>query len=258
MKSLTNEAEFFVFCRDLSKIAEDADTINSKGGNCSIKFDLDNEIIISCSGSRIFQIGTSLFDSSCCHCHRWFMANATIRNEEEYFQAAKDIRISQDLLPSMEYGLHMVLPYKYVVHLHPTQLNTILCSKESFGTIQRLFDGVQYDFLGYHPPGFQLFQRIKQLVNPRKIIFLQNHGVICCGNTKEEVFEQIRIVNDRVAKFFNCVLFPDAAILPEKNQKVSTKMLTSMRNFGLTPLPLSTEAVEYLQNLPYEKYRKGV
>ena len=55
--------------------------------------------------------------------------------------------------PSVETSLHEIIRYKFVVHLHPTLINGILCSRNSKSLIQKLF-GDSVLFVTYTDPGY--------------------------------------------------------------------------------------------------------
>lgn len=96
--------------------------------------------------------------------------------------------------PSVETSLHDLIDYKFVVHLHPTLINGILCSRNARNLIAKLF-GEKALFVPYTDPGYTLFKRLeydlksfreKHSGDPR-MIFLENHGSFVSGDTIEEI-----------------------------------------------------------------------
>ncbi len=96
--------------------------------------------------------------------------------------------------PSVETSLHDLIRYSYVVHLHPTLINGILCCRNARNISARLF-GDKALFLPYTDPGYILFKtleseisvyREKHSTDP-KIIFLENHGVFVAADTTSEI-----------------------------------------------------------------------
>jgi rhamnose utilization protein RhaD (predicted bifunctional aldolase and dehydrogenase)/NAD(P)-dependent dehydrogenase (short-subunit alcohol dehydrogenase family) len=109
--------------------------------------------------------------------------------------------------PSVETSLHELISYKFVVHLHPTLINGILCSRNAKNLTQQLF-GDKVLFVPYTDPGYTLFKRLesevkkyqeKFLCDP-KIIFLENHGVFVGANTTDEIKDIYRDIVSTIEK----------------------------------------------------------
>jgi rhamnose utilization protein RhaD (predicted bifunctional aldolase and dehydrogenase)/NAD(P)-dependent dehydrogenase (short-subunit alcohol dehydrogenase family) len=96
--------------------------------------------------------------------------------------------------PSVETSLHELIGYRYVVHLHPTLVNGLLCSRNAKTLTQKLF-GDAVLFVPYTDPGYILFSKLRAEVNTYrekngsdpKVIFLENHGVFVSADTGEEI-----------------------------------------------------------------------
>jgi len=101
---------------------------------------------------------------------------------------------SQNRRPSVETSLHEIIRYKFVVHLHPTLVNGVLCSRTAKNIILQLF-GDHVLFVPYTDPGYTLFKKLeaeiieyrRKFVEDPKIIFLENHGVFVGAETTEEI-----------------------------------------------------------------------
>lgn len=101
---------------------------------------------------------------------------------------------SQNKRPSVETSLHEIIRYKFVVHLHPTLVNGILCSRNAKNLTLQLF-GDRVLFVPYADPGYILFKKLeseiieyrKKFGEDPKIIFLENHGVFAGAETTEEI-----------------------------------------------------------------------
>jgi rhamnose utilization protein RhaD (predicted bifunctional aldolase and dehydrogenase)/NAD(P)-dependent dehydrogenase (short-subunit alcohol dehydrogenase family) len=101
---------------------------------------------------------------------------------------------AQNKRPSVETSLHEVIQYKFVVHLHPTLVNGILCSRNAKNLTLQLF-GERVLFVPYTDPGYTLFKKLeadiieysKKFGEDPKIIFLENHGVFVGADTTEEI-----------------------------------------------------------------------
>ena len=106
--------------------------------------------------------------------------------------------------PSVETSLHEIIQYKFVVHLHPTLINGILCSRNAKSLTQKLF-GDSVLFVPYTDPGYTLFKKLESDIllyrdkfsNDPQIIFLENHGSFVGADTTEEIR---KIYSDIISK----------------------------------------------------------
>jgi len=102
--------------------------------------------------------------------------------------------ITKDCRPSVETSMHDVIEYAYVVHLHPTKVNGLMCGSEVVKYLDELF-GDQVVYIPYIDPGYVLFKEVeKQLAKFKaekgkaaQIIFLQNHGIFVAADSVDEI-----------------------------------------------------------------------
>jgi NAD(P)-dependent dehydrogenase (short-subunit alcohol dehydrogenase family)/rhamnose utilization protein RhaD (predicted bifunctional aldolase and dehydrogenase) len=98
--------------------------------------------------------------------------------------------------PSVETSLHELISYRYVVHLHPSLINGILCSRTAKTLTSQLF-GDQVLFVPYTDPGYILFKKLEsEIVRYRekhnhdpRIIFLENHGSFVSADSIAEIYK---------------------------------------------------------------------
>lgn len=103
---------------------------------------------------------------------------------------------SRNLRPSVETSLHEIIRYRFVVHLHPTLVNGLLCSRSAKTLSNQLF-GERVLFVPYTDPGYTLFKKLEEdIIDYRnkfgddpKIILLENHGVFAGAETTAEIKE---------------------------------------------------------------------
>jgi rhamnose utilization protein RhaD (predicted bifunctional aldolase and dehydrogenase) len=96
--------------------------------------------------------------------------------------------------PSVESSLHDIINYPFVVHTHPTLVNSLLCSKNAGSLSEKLF-GYNALFIEYVDPGYILFRKISdELVLYRKlrncdpkIILIENHGIFVSSESTREI-----------------------------------------------------------------------
>ena len=97
--------------------------------------------------------------------------------------------------PSVEATLHHLVPRKFVVHTHPAQVNMVTCCVKGEEICRDVF-GDAIVWIGSVDPGFPLAKELqKQLAAYRtrtgrdcpRGVLMQNHGLVVCGDTPEQV-----------------------------------------------------------------------
>ncbi len=96
--------------------------------------------------------------------------------------------------PSVETSLHELIRYRFVVHLHPTHINGLLCSRNAKSLTNKLF-GDSVLFIPYTDPGYILFKKLEnEIIQYRekhshdpKVIFLENHGSFVSADSTDEI-----------------------------------------------------------------------
>ena len=166
--------------------------------------------------------------------------------------------ITKDRRPSVETSLHNCMGFAYVVHLHPTLVNGLMCSAAAAETCTGLFPDALY--IEYTDPGYTLFKKVYERIKAYKairgqepqVIFLQNHGVFVAADTTEEID---RIYADMMARLAQCVKpLPDG--VGEKVPASVTEIIPAIRQIlsrggrGLKTLQVTRNALvdRYLEN----------
>jgi len=98
--------------------------------------------------------------------------------------------------PSVEALLHDILPFSYVVHLHPALVNGLACSQRGEEAVREIFNN-DILWIPSTNPGYILSRLVKTAMNAyhekhRKfpqIILLQNHGVFVGADSADGVKE---------------------------------------------------------------------
>lgn len=120
--------------------------------------------------------------------------------------------------PSVETSLHELIQYRFVVHLHPTLINGLLCSRNAKSITNKLF-GDTVLFIPYTDPGYILFKKLESEIilyrekysQDPKIIFLENHGSFVSADTTGEIKE---IYNDLISKIGELITpLPESQII---------------------------------------------
>jgi rhamnose utilization protein RhaD (predicted bifunctional aldolase and dehydrogenase) len=126
----------------------------------------------------------------------------------------------QNRRPSVEASVHHAIKYKFVIHMHPTYVNAVMCAKNAESVVQQLF-GDEVVFIPYITPGFILYQEIEnqndKYFNLKgrypQVFFLQNHGVFVGAETTEEVKEKYTWILESIkAKITNWLEIADVPV----------------------------------------------
>ena len=94
--------------------------------------------------------------------------------------------------PSVETLLHHLLPWPFVVHLHPTLTNGLVCSHQGQHIMEQLF-GPSALWIPPTDPGMVLARMVQEKLHEKPLpdyIFLANHGVFAGGKNVAEVQEK--------------------------------------------------------------------
>ena len=159
--------------------------------------------------------------------------------------------------PSVETSLHELIRYKYVVHLHPTLINGILCSRNAKNSILKLL-GEKVLFVPYTDPGYTLFKKLEgdifsyreKYIHDPQIIMLENHGSIVSADSTQEIkklYEEIIMaVETQVSPLPDIEKLPYNSILHRVLPGV--RMLLSAGKPGVIRYRHNTLIAKYYQN----------
>ena len=155
------------------------------GGNTSFK--TAEKLWVKASGHALATIGEDGFavlDRALLNPmgEKVYSSDTSIREEQVKNDLAAAC-ITKDRRPSVETSLHNCLEAAFVVHLHPTLVNGLMCSSDAASLCAHFFPEALY--IPYTDPGYTLFKKVydkiqsyrKQHGADPKVIFLQNHGI---------------------------------------------------------------------------------
>lgn len=127
------------------------------------------------------------------------------KREEEVKNDLADANITKDRRPSVETSLHNAMETPFIVHLHPTMVNALMCAQDAEKQTKKLFgDNVLY--IPYTDPGYVLFKEVMDRIADYKekhgkeprIIMLQNHGIFVGGDTVKEIKQTYDDILDKI------------------------------------------------------------
>ena len=166
------------------------------GGNTSYKN--EEKIWVKASGSSLATItedGFAVLDRAKLN----LMSDKTYSNnpperEEQVKNDLADATITKGKRPSVETSMHNVIDFAFVVHMHPTLVNGLMCANNAEADLQKLF-GAKALYIEYTDPGYVLFKKVEDAIKAFRaedgaepaVIWLQNHGIFVAANSIEEV-----------------------------------------------------------------------
>ncbi len=166
------------------------------GGNTSYKN--NDKIWVKASGSSLASIteeGFAILDRELLNrmSDRTYSANAAER-EEQVKNDLAEATLSKGRRPSVETSMHNVINYPFVVHLHPTLVNALMCAQNAETLLFEIF-GEKQVYIPYTDPGYVLFKKVEEeIVSFRrkfqeepKVIWLQNHGIFVASDTIDDI-----------------------------------------------------------------------
>ena len=177
------------------KFGQDSRFVIAGGGNTSYKD--ENRLWVKASGHALATItedGFAVLDRALLNemGEKAYNEDTAIREE----QVKNDLSvacITKDRRPSVETSLHNCMGFAFVVHLHPTLVNGLMCSVNAEVACKEIFPDALY--IEYTDPGYTLFKKVYDRIKAYKaekgkepqVIFLQNHGIFVGGDTTAEI-----------------------------------------------------------------------
>ena len=109
--------------------------------------------------------------------------------------------------PSVETLLHNLFPRRFVLHVHPSAVNSMTCGKNGKAIAAKLFPASVW--VDACRPGYILAAICREELNAYRaktgkdacLLFLQNHGVFFAGDTVEEIDALVANVMDTLAEY---------------------------------------------------------
>ena len=226
------------------QVGERLDLVQGGGGNTSVKAS-DGIMYIKASGTALKAMSVQ---------RGWVALGGESSGDEQ---------------PSMEWPMHLLLP-RIVIHVHAVYPNIYNCQVGGVEKLASLLTQYEPIVIPYATPGQELADMIKAhltVVSPR-LILLENHGLIVCGEDANEVVSRLHTINNLVKADFPPFivradppllpsLFPDAAVL-ENNpdvQSANAYLHQQITALGCTVQLLPPNEGDKLRAMEQEQYR---
>jgi len=236
----------------------DKDSVITGGGNTSFKD--DQTIWVKASGQPL----SDLTEEGLVALNRERLREISSKKYPDD-PVARESQVKEDLYksivdplqkrrPSVETSLHEIIRYKFVVHLHPTLINGVLCSRNARNFTQNHF-GDKVLFVPYTDPGYTLFKKVEDDIllyrekfkSDPQIIFLENHGVFVSADSTSEIREIYGNITATVEKQLQ--LLPETEELPYN--PLLHKVLPAMR---MLLSDEKTKVIRYRHNTLISRY----
>jgi len=174
----------------------DSRYVNAGGGNTSYKN--GEKLWVKASGSSLATIteeGFAVLERSKLNVlSERVYSNDSAEREEQVKNDLAAACITKDRRPSVETSMHNAMDFAFVVHLHPTIVNALMCSQHAETDLKRLF-GATALYIPYTDPGYVLFKKVEDAIIAFRaqdgaepaVIWLQNHGIFVGANTVDEI-----------------------------------------------------------------------
>ena len=177
------------------KFGQDSRFVIAGGGNTSYKN--EEKLWVKASGHALATItedGFAVLDRALLNemGEKAYSQDTAVREE----QVKNDLAVAcvtKDRRPSVETSLHNCMGFAFVVHLHPTLVNGLMCSVNAEAVCREMFPDALY--IEYTDPGYTLFKKVYDRIKAYKaangkepqVIFLQNHGIFVGADTTAEI-----------------------------------------------------------------------
>ncbi|MDR0844240.1 MAG: SDR family NAD(P)-dependent oxidoreductase [Tannerella sp.] len=185
------------------KYGRDNRYVIAGGGNTSYKNDEKLWVKASgCSLATITEDGFAILDRAKLNVisEKTYSSDAAAREEEVKNDLAAAC-LTKDRRPSVETSMHNALNFSFIIHLHPTAVNGLMCSRNAETETARLF-GDEAVYVPYTDPGYTLFKEVENRIKACRakfnkepaILLLQNHGIFVGADTTEEaevIYERV-------------------------------------------------------------------
>ncbi|MDR3268837.1 MAG: SDR family NAD(P)-dependent oxidoreductase [Tannerella sp.] len=217
------------------------------GGNTSYKN--DETLWVKASGSALATItenGFAVLDRKKLNViSEKTYSNDTAIREEEVKNDLAVACLTKDRRPSVETSMHNAMKAGFVVHLHPTVVNGLMCGQNAATETARLF-GDEAVYIPYTDPGYTLFKEVEnKIVAYRKaygkepsVLLLQNHGIFVGADSIEEVEAIYTRVIRTIEQAASVSLETESVDIPDCAQEIIPAIRMMLGKQGLKTLKI--------------------
>jgi ribulose-5-phosphate 4-epimerase/fuculose-1-phosphate aldolase len=165
----------------------------------------------------------------------------------------------EGLRPSIETAFHVLLPHRFVAHLHPSGAIALGLDPRSGARLDEVCRGLTSLEVPYAKPGIELARRIHALlpeaIDPLTplVVLLKNHGLVVAAATVAELEETIDLVRRRteIAEPPEFLDAPAAGTLEGFDLLAPAGSLSATGSAVLDHGPLTPDAAVFLGARPF-------
>ena len=222
------------------------------GGNTSFKN--KEKLWVKASGSSLATIsedGFAVLDREKLRVlsQRSYSADSAER-EEQVKTDLENACISKGRRPSVETSMHNAIDFSYVVHLHPTLVNGLMCSNNAKHDLRRLF-GEKALYVPYTDPGYVLFKVVEDSIATHRkafgeepaVIWLQNHGIFVAADSIDDIKAIYTATIDTLERAITKALPSEARSSSSNVEQTIPALRMILSAAGLKTLKLRTNAL---------------
>ena len=203
-----------------SEIGKNPMLVQGAGGNCSMK--LNDQLIIKSSGSWMGDaLDKNIFIS---------LPLATVQSAINQIDKDKTILdkafTNLTIRPSIETGLHTLMPHKFVFHVHSIDVLAIAITSLSETIFNEKLKNLKWKYIKYAKPGSELIYNIKTSIGNEKfdILILENHGLVVGADTINEISNLIDDIVKRISRKPLIDAIPNYKNLEKLSKKYNLKI----------------------------------
>ena len=178
-----------------ARIGADPLLVQGPGGNTSLK--VDDEIWVKASGTWLAEAGDRPIFAGL------NLSQARSRLAENMDADLSGARIAgaEDLRPSIETALHVLMPHRAVLHAHAVGAMTVSVLADGEARARRALAELDWAWIPYHRPGAPLAEAIARVLQGTvaDVLILQNHGVVVGADTPAAAERRLAAVEARLA-----------------------------------------------------------
>ncbi len=191
---MSQPADFAAFRALSARLGQDPLRVQGPGGNTSIKE--GSTMWIKASGTELAEAETKdIFVAV-----NRDAARAEAHGAGDGTCKATVLDPAQTLRPSIETTFHAALDWPVIAHTHSIATLTHGVAPEGRASAAEKLKGLPHAFASYAKPGLPLTTEILGKINSEtKVIVLENHGLIICGESVSAVHDLTEEVESRLA-----------------------------------------------------------
>ena len=181
------DSDFKTFC---AALGADTEAIQGAGGNISVKE--GNTLHIKASGMWLREATKkNIFIS--------VPLREILRRHNAHAESLADLTNAAGLRPSIETGLHALIPQRYVVHTHCVDTLAHSVHHNAKENLHKALANFCHALVPPARPGLPLALAVEQALScePKATVFiLMNHGLVIAGETLEETRQTLNAVKN--------------------------------------------------------------